>query len=166
MGTALAVLSVSACDHGATAPAAPAATASASPRPEQESARREIATAPVLPGAIEVQSSPEPPLNDPPDLDWVVDVNRWWTAPGTVDTALAFLSSHPPQGMGVDGHQESNGPGAYSRGIMFGPRTSPSDIDFELFVDVTPHGDGVAVRANIQDTGRHTGLPYRGTSAG
>jgi hypothetical protein len=100
---ALAVLSVSACGGGATAPAAAGATASASPGSEQESARREIATAPVLPGAMEVQSSPEPPLNDAPDLDWVVDVNRWWTAPGTVDEALAFLSSHPPKGMRVDG---------------------------------------------------------------
>jgi hypothetical protein len=53
----------------------------------------------------------------------------------------------------VDGHQEGNGPGACSRGIVFGPLSWPSDIGFELFVDVTPDGDGVAVRANIQDSG-------------
>ncbi len=60
--------------------------------------------------------------------------------------------------MRVDGHQEAKGPEMYSRGIVFGPLTWPSDIDLELFVDVTPHGNGVAVQAHIQDSGIYTGF--------
>ena len=42
----------------------------------------ELATAPVLPGATETGRSPTPALDDTPQRDLQVDLNRWWTAPG------------------------------------------------------------------------------------
>jgi hypothetical protein len=160
LGVVLAVLTVVACDDAGDHPASTArASVTASAMSEEQQARREIAMTPVLPGAVEVATSPEPALSDVTDASgWVFDLNRWWTAPGTLEEALAFLNSHPPQGMVAGGHEEGYGPDGYSRGVAFSASTWPSDLRFGLFVDVSPHGDGVAVRANVQDSGIYTGL--------
>src|SRR5262249_42284936 len=73
-------------------------------------AQNELALAPVLPGAVEVFSSPTRALDDG-FTDMVIDVNRWWTAPGTVDGAVAYLQGHPPPTMVAGGIGRSSGGG-------------------------------------------------------
>ncbi len=115
---------------------------------------RELATAPVLPGAIETSRSPTPALDDTPQRDLRVDLNRWWTAPGSVAHALEYLKAHPPSGAEVDGTGTRTQPGQPSvYGIMYG---HPAEALPMLEIDVTEYRDGVAVRANVQDSGFHS----------
>jgi hypothetical protein len=112
---------------------------------------RELATAPVLPGATETSRSPTPALDDTPQTDLRVDLNRWWTAPGSVAQALEYLKAHPPSGAEVDGTGTRTQPGQPSvYSIMFGHPTQTLPM---LEIDVTAHRDGVAVHANVQDSG-------------
>jgi hypothetical protein len=116
-------------------------------------AQHELTLAPVLPGAVEVFSSPEPALNDR-FLDMVVDVNRWWTAPGTVDQAVAYLRTHAPAGMVAQGLGRRSGGGLTPlQWVSYGGAGYPYSLD----VYVAALGDGVGLRANIQDTGKYNG---------
>ncbi len=112
---------------------------------------RELATAPVLPGAIETSRSPTPALDDTPQRDLRVDLNRWWTAPGSVAHALEYLKAHPPSGAEVDGTGTRTQPGQPSvYSIMYGHPTQALPM---LELQVTAYRDGVAVHANVQDSG-------------
>jgi hypothetical protein len=112
---------------------------------------RELATAPVLPGAIETSRSPTPALDDTPQRDLRVDLNRWWTAPGSVAHALEYLKAHPPSGAEVDGTGTRTQPGQLSvYSIVYGHAAEALPM---LEIDVTAYRDGVAVHANVQDSG-------------
>ena len=112
---------------------------------------RELATAPVLPGATETSRSPTPALDDTPQVDLRVDLNRWWTAPGSVAHALEYLKAYPPSGAEVDGTGTRTQPGQPSvYSIMYGHAAEALPM---LEIDVTAYRDGVAVHANVQDSG-------------
>jgi hypothetical protein len=61
---------------------------------------------PALPGASAASTSPVSALTDAPSR-WgspdVLEHERWWTAPGSVDTALEFYRTHPPDGLPASG---------------------------------------------------------------
>ena len=114
----------------------------------------ELATAPVLPGATETGRSPTPALDDTPQRDLQVDLNRWWTAPGSVAHALQYLKAHPPSGAEVDGTGTRTQPGQLSvYSIMYGHAEEALPM---LEIDLTAYRDGVAVRANVQASGSHS----------
>ena len=110
---------------------------------------RELATAPVLPGAMDTSGSSDPALNDTAPAGLPVDMNRWWTAPGSVQAALTYLKTHPPTGAELDGTgTSSGGTSAPLYSIIYGHAGQPP-LPF-LEIDVVAHGGGVAVRATIQ----------------
>ena len=89
------------------------------------------------------------PISPPRDLR--VALNRWWTAPGSVAHALEFLKAHPPSGAEVDGTGTRTQPGQLSvYSILYGHPTQALPM---LEIDVTAYRDGVAVHANVQDSG-------------
>ena len=114
---------------------------------------QELATAPVLPGATETRQSPIPVLDDTaPGV--LVDLNRWWTAPGSLTQALDYLKAHPPAGTQVDGTGTLTQPGrpvVYT--IMYGHSAATLPM---LQLDVTALDGGVAVRASVQASGAHS----------
>jgi hypothetical protein len=142
-------------DVSSSTPQGSMASSNRSSRAEPSYARadleRELATAPVLPDAIETSRSPTPALDDTPHRDLRVDLNRWWTAAGSVAHALEYLKAHPPSGAEVDGTGTRTQPGQPSvYSIMYGHPTQALRM---LEIDVTAFRDGVAVHANVQDSG-------------
>ena len=114
-----------------------------------------IALSPVLPGAHALTRSPVADLDKPPSVpvsDNVVSQSRWWTAPGTVEAAVAWLTAHPPGGLSYVGAGSSSGPGQLPKqDLTFSSRASHAAYaQDQLLLSVVPLGNGVAVRADAQ----------------
>jgi hypothetical protein len=114
---------------------------------------RLLNAAPVLPGADVVDHAPTPALQQPfmqPGSPNDVDRIRWWTAPGTVNAALAYFRAHPAPGV-VKWTSEGRGNPIHS--LLFNASgaqwTNPTAYAVPgLFISVVQLGDHVAVRAN------------------
>jgi hypothetical protein len=75
-----------------------------------------------------------------------VQRTRFWTAPGNVDAAIAYLQAHPPNGMRSSGSTSAGGPGGFtSKGLDF-----EADGARSLHYTVVAYRGGVAVRADAQ----------------
>jgi hypothetical protein len=108
-----------------------------------------IATAPVPPGATPVERPPLAALDEPASTQGAqyVQRTRFWTAPGAVDNAISYLTSHPPRDM-------HSPPGTGSRRGPNIPTTQTLDFQADEFrtlqYSVVAYHNGVAVRADAQ----------------
>lgn len=115
--------------------------------------RRVIAAVPSLPGAIPAASSPSPLLDEPQSSVASrnkLDLARWWTAPGSVRAALAYLRAHPARGFTNDGSGTGSGPDGVVEDLTFVGPSGTAYADLSLCLAVTDVGHGVAVRADAQ----------------
>jgi hypothetical protein len=102
----------------------------------------------MVDGAVGRDSAPVRALDQPASTPGAQHVQRtrFWTAPGTVDSVIAYLNSHPPAGMTASGSGSEGGPGVR-------PNAS---LDFQaneltsLLYNVISYKGGVAVRADAQ----------------
>jgi hypothetical protein len=111
-------------------------------------AQAAIDGATVLPGASRLAHSPLALLNHPPSIPGAQHVQRtrFWTAPGTVDAAIAYLQRHPPAGFRLNGSGSAGGPGVPANGELDFQAGKYSSLLYNVVAD---HG-GVAVRADAQ----------------
>jgi hypothetical protein len=118
-----------------------------------------LAASPTLPGATEQQTAPVATLDDAsgvPGSNTLIDRARFWTAPGSIDAAIAYFTAHPPVGSTLDGTGTSGGPGgATVNELMFATQSGPAtnglaDNGVGYLVQVVGNGDGVAVRVDVQ----------------
>jgi hypothetical protein len=111
---------------------------------------------PVLPGARAVDHAPVPALDEPfqsPGTTNVIDQKRWWTAPGTVADAIAYVKAHVAAPLLAEGSVSgSGGVGPALDGLILGLVEHRSDAytGLQLLFSVVAYGDGVAVRVDSQ----------------
>jgi hypothetical protein len=98
--------------------------------------------------ATEADRPPLAALDEPASISGAQQVQRtrFWTAPGTVTTAISYLISHPPYDMRSSGSGRASGPGV--------PETQMLDFEADVFRSlqytvVAFHG-GIAIRADAQ----------------
>jgi hypothetical protein len=127
--------------------------------------QRLLEAAPVLPDAVEVDHAPVTALRQP--FESVASTNlvartRWWTAPGSVAAALAYLNAHSGPGTVGVGSVVSNWTGRSTvvRLVDFTPTggqwSKPGVFsDLKLNIALIQDGDHVAVRP----TRRRSGCP-------
>ena len=107
-----------------------------------------VVTAPTPPGASQVDQSPLAALNEPAETPGAqhVQETRFWTAPGSVNDAISYLSAHPPQNMRSDGGGSLSGPDI--------PTTRTLDFEADDFrsleYSVVAYRDGIAIRADAR----------------
>ena len=105
-----------------------------------------LSNAPLPPGALHVgrsiaglTSACGTPVS--PNL---IDRAQWWTAPGTVDAALAYVTAHRPSGMSDGGSGSSSGGGQ--------PTIDCVEFDgparLSLQYSVMPFAGGIAIRVD------------------
>jgi hypothetical protein len=137
-------------------------------RSPQLIAEQEMKSLPAPPHATELNHAPKSWLDTPlPPGNSAVSAQRWWTAAGTVDDALAFFSTHSPTGMTVEGGAEDSGPGRPSgRGLIYGARQGESANTIPLTIMVYPDNTGVIVYASVSAAGEKYGGMIVGTSEG
>jgi hypothetical protein len=112
---------------------------------------------PVPPGAQPSSSPPTPAVARPfdqPATPYLVDQAAWWTAPGTMDSVIAWAQVHPPPGrttMGGTGSSSVHGVIQLEGiGWVFPPESRVL-TDRQLSVMVASDGpDTVALRADAQ----------------
>jgi hypothetical protein len=115
-----------------------------------------LALTPVPPGAQRRASSPVPATDQAPETPAspdLVDQPAWWTAPGTIDTVIAWVDAHAPAGGTGAGHASESTRGVtnwLATGFTF-PAVAPMLTARQLAVLVAPDGPGhVALRADAQ----------------
>ncbi len=116
-------------------------------------AQATIDAATVLPGAARRAHSPLAVLNRPPSIPGAQHVQRtrFWTAPGGVDAAIAYLQAHPPAGFRTDGSGSVGGPGVpLNQELDFQAGAFGSSNSKSLLYTVAAYRGGVAVRADAQ----------------
>jgi hypothetical protein len=106
-----------------------------------------LVVVPVLPQAVELSHVPSnlPRFSEAivrPDN--LLSRTRWWSAPGDVAGAVAYLQSHVPSGLGL----EEGGAGAPT--VTYVGETNAAYSSARLHVDVVPYEGGVAVRARSE----------------
>jgi hypothetical protein len=112
-----------------------------------------IATAPMVSGASQVDQPPLAVLDEPGSIPGAQHVQRtrFWTAPGTVDAAIAYLKSHPPPGLSPSGSGSAGGPGTPTVEMLtFEAGAFGTDTFKSLQYSVVAFRGGVAVRADAQ----------------
>lgn len=137
--------------HGTTpVPARPVPAAASGSDPARAAAVRAaqsiIADAPVPPHATLVDRAPIALLDQPSSIPaaQLVRETRFWTAPGTVDSAIGFLTARAPHGMSKTGTGSAGGPNVPdNESLEFGAGESRT-----LEYDVVAFRGGVAVRAD------------------
>jgi hypothetical protein len=115
--------------------------------------RQVIAAVPRLPGGHPAASSPSPPLDEPQfsvASRNKLDLARWWTAPGSMHAALAYLRAHPLRGFTLDGSGTGSGPDGVVDSLTFAGPSGTAYAELSLGFAVTRFGHGVAVRAETQ----------------
>jgi hypothetical protein len=129
---------------------------------DPQAATRRLLTAvldtfPTLPHAVLRASAPSPQLTQPgslPGISNLVDVRRWWTAPGSMAHALRYVRRHLPAGLTAAGSSTSGNVGGVvlSRGLDFSA-TLPHTLyaqGAEVLMRVVRLAGGVAVRVDVQ----------------
>ena len=134
-------------------------TAHSSPDPHLLAARLDAAQllnlVPVSPGAEPSPTAPSPVVSHPPTepaTPYLVDQATWWTAPGTMDSVIAWVQAHAPPGttMGGSGFASDHGVVQWrATGWMFPPQPRVL-TSRQLSVMVAPNGPAVAIRADAQ----------------
>jgi hypothetical protein len=138
-----------------------AAQTPASPRAVALAAvHRLLAATPVLPGATETDRAPLATLAGPSVESGAANLlvlQRWWTAPGSVDAAVANLSARVPAGLILAFRGSGQGPGGSGRVESAGFdadaarwRRGDAYTGLQLSFAITAFHGGVAVEADAQ----------------
>jgi len=132
-------------DHGATTEVARKAIT-------QQVAEQLVAGVSLPAGAVARSSAPTPILAEPmnsPGSENLIDVTRFYTVPGTIDSVLAYAKAHPPAGAYADGTSSSSDSNdVISQGIMFGAIATPDYAAPVVSVVATKLGAGIALRVD------------------
>ena len=112
-----------------------------------------VDNAPTLPGATRHESSPTNQLAEGNYFIGGYDNNLsrtgWWSAPGSMDEALAWFLANPPVGMKSEDGGKSLGPdGTMIPSVIYTGSETAAYLTPSLLLQVTALGDGVAVRAD------------------
>lgn len=117
----------------------------------QRFVRRLLDAAPVLPHAQQRATAPTallrraaaPPRTTNP---LIARAGHWFTAPGTMDAAIAYLTAHVPAGMTFDGTGTGSRYGVVtSESISYTEQAVASIRDAYLWIFVAPYRGGVGV---------------------
>jgi hypothetical protein len=137
--------------HGSTIAAGPAvATTDETNRAAAQQVVDRLVAAVNLPvGASPQASAPAVPTIHGPAKNSVTAA-RYFSLQGTINSVVAYVMAHPPDGVSQNGTTtESSGAGSSdaveSRGVDFAGEATSSYGSPQLYVDVVPQGDGVAV---------------------
>jgi hypothetical protein len=116
-----------------------------------------LALLPVLPGAVPIDQPPVTALGQPFEsagTENLIDQARLWTAPGTVEQAMAYVKAHAQPRLVVSVVESSHGGNTPAvSGVTLDPVAGyPSDAFAELsgIVTIVAYRGGVAMRADAQ----------------
>jgi hypothetical protein len=76
----------------------------------------------------------------------LVTVNRWWTAPGSVTAADAYLAAHAPAGLQSSGTSSGTSPEGSTIGRTFTAADVPFATGVDVDIELTAVASGVGVR--------------------
>jgi hypothetical protein len=113
--------------------------------------RHLLRAAPVLPGAQRRTTAPNSELRRaagaPRTTGTLVHLgNRWFTAPGTMDEAIAYLRAHVPAGMKFDGSGTGSRYGVItSESISYSDSATGNVRDAYLNIFVAPYRGGIGL---------------------
>ena len=116
-----------------------------------QAVQAELSAVAIPPGATRVSAVPSPALSQP--SSWtacpgLVDRAGFWTAPGTIATAIAYARAHPPAQLAYAGGSSGTTHGVYDQSVSFGNIAHADDL--EVQVAVTSLHTGVALRVDVQ----------------
>lgn len=126
------------------------AAARTNERVAEREARRLVELATLPPGAAGTLDRPaalDAPAMGGPEVDTLVTATRYWRVPLPADRAFAWLRSHPPRGLTLQGSTLAQKPLGVD-GLSYWAGRSAAYDSVELALSVTPRGSGSIVRVD------------------
>lgn len=107
------------------------------------------------PGAMTAMTAPVRALRSAPEAvasPNLVQRSRWWTTPGTVDDALGYFRSHPPDGLRADGVDMLSGGknGVVQQSLAFAHGDTGYAREVQVLISVIGYGGRAAIGAYAQ----------------
>jgi hypothetical protein len=108
-----------------------------------EEANHVLALLKVPPHAVRLDRSPTVLLDQPagtPGALKLVDKMSWWDVAMSPTDVTAWILSHRPAGLTVEGGQSSSGPDGRTGGVLYGDPLAPRDEQVIGTITLTAHG--------------------------